>query len=273
MEIYLNDLLGFALAELNSGIVKVRFSQGNGGEEAVEVYKRDSEMINTRWLLWRNKRRFFKVGDIVLSLLRVREEWLLTAVKKITKVLDQMNGIGYEAKSYARCSKYADGRVFVRYHKKCPASCRMFADICKEMVVCRVEGQPYRGEGFPGYDNVRLTYRQLESIVKAQTPDWIYALSRQKAVYVITDCASGKLYVGSATDKKGMLLNRWEAYVKTGHGGDVELKKLDFQYIKDNFQYSILENYNSKVDDQFVLDRESFWKKVFVSRDHGYNRN
>lgn len=85
------------------------------------------------------------------------------------------------------------------------------------------------------------------------------------------------MYVGSATAEKGMLLARWSSYVHNGNGGNeglIELiKEKGFDYIKENFQYTILENYNSKVDDEYVLKRESYWKEVFQSRKFGYNKN
>ena len=74
-----------------------------------------------------------------------------------------------------------------------------------------------------------------------------------------------------------MLLQRWSNYVSNGHGGNKELEALveceGFDYVKDNFQYSILENYNAKVDDSIILDRESWWKETLQSRVWGYNRN
>ena len=80
------------------------------------------------------------------------------------------------------------------------------------------------------------------------------ALQNQKAVYLITDRSNGKLYVGSATSDSGMLLQRWANYIDSGHGGNKELIELvnkeGIDYIKRNFQYSILENYNAKVGDE-----------------------
>ncbi len=74
-----------------------------------------------------------------------------------------------------------------------------------------------------------------------------------------------------------MLLQRWSNYVENGHGGNIELKKLveekGFDYVKKYFQYSILENYNAKIDDHIILERESWWKDTLQSRKHGYNAN
>lgn len=135
----------------------------------------------------------------------------------------------------------------------------------------------YGGENFPGYDKVRLSYKQLESIIKRGKYDWIAALENQKAVYLLTDKSNGKMYVGSATSDYGMLLQRWRSYIDNGHGGNKELielvNKKGFDYIKTNFHYSILENYNAKVDDHIILERESWWKETLQTRIFGYNSN
>lgn len=74
-----------------------------------------------------------------------------------------------------------------------------------------------------------------------------------------------------------MLLSRWSSYVQNGHGGNIELKiivnKKGFEYIKENFQYTILENYNAKVDDEYIKARERYWKKVLCTLKYGYNKN
>ena len=149
--------------------------------------------------------------------------------------------------------------------------------IFDELVVSEILPTVFTGFDFPGYDNVCLSYSELETIVNGQYNSYRNALANQKAVYLQTDKATGKLYVGSATANKGMLLARWSTYVKNGHGGNVDLMDLvnlkGFAYIKENFQYTIIENFNSKVDDHYVLERERYWKKVFQSVTHGYNHN
>lgn len=74
-----------------------------------------------------------------------------------------------------------------------------------------------------------------------------------------------------------MLLSRWTSYVENGHGDNIELKEivksLGFDYIKSYFQYAIIENFNAKVDDEYVLKRERYWKRVFKTVQFGYNGN
>jgi len=70
-----------------------------------------------------------------------------------------------------------------------------------------------------------------------------------------------------------MILGRWKSYVKNGHGGNIELKKFSFEYIKRNFKYSILEIFKSTIDDNIIIERESWWKSVLLTKEFGYNRN
>jgi len=88
----------------------------------------------------------------------------------------------------------------------------------------------------------------------------------------LTDVSNGKMYVGSAYGEN-MILGRWRAYVKTGHGGNTGLKRLTFDHIKQNFRYSILDIYKSTIDDQIIIDRENRWKEVLQTRKFGYNEN
>ncbi|TDM16111.1 GIY-YIG nuclease family protein [Macrococcoides canis] len=154
---------------------------------------------------------------------------------------------------------------------------RFYKDLHQELVVQQILPTIYDGDDFPGYDKVKLSYQQLATIIHRGKRDWIAALENQKAVYLITDKSNGKLYVGLATSMSKMLLTRWSNYVANGHGGNKELVALveekGFDYVKENFQYTILENYNGKVDDKLVLQRESYWKEALQSRQFGYNSN
>ena len=64
----------------------------------------------------------------------------------------------------------------------------------------------------------------------------------------------------------------------TGHGWNDEFTKLiekeGFDYARDDFRLSLLEYCAMKVDDKVVIERESFWKEVFLSRGQfEYNKN
>jgi len=274
-QITLNDLLQFDKEEFDN--IKIKLNQFNGIDDPMELYQKDPEIVNTQWLFWKEQRRYFYEGQIAVCFLKLTwDTWLLTTIKRITRDLGINSGISYEGYELEEYKKYY-GRVIVKYHKTFQTQGIYYEKICDELIVNQILPATFDGYDFPGYDKVRLTYRQLKTIIHQNKKDWVAALENQKAVYLITDTNNGKLYVGSATSNYGMLLHRWSSYIANGHGGNKELielvKKKGFEYVKENFQYSILENYNAKVDDHIILERESWWKETLQSRTFGYNRN
>lgn len=274
-KIMLNDLLHFDAAEVPN--VRVKSNICDGSDDPLDLYKTNPDEVNVTWFLWHDDRRYFNVGQTAICLLKLRgDQWLLTTIKKITRLLDVTDGVGYDAVEVKEYEQYF-GRLVVEYHNPCRTMGRKYENVMDELEVVQILNEQYTGNEFPGYENVRLSYPLLKNIVDRQLPGWVDALRNQKAVYLITDTKTGKMYVGSATSQTGMLLQRWSSYAADGHGGNVELRELvkqqGFDYVKENFQYSILENYNARMDDGYILKRESWWKETLCTRTHGYNKN
>ena len=274
-KIYLNDLLHFSKEEYRN--VKIRFNQSNGYQDPMHLYQQNPDIVNNQWLFWRSKTRYFQVGQIAVCLLKLSyDTWLLTTIKRVTKDLDVYDAINYEGEELEQYKSYF-GRVVIKYRKTSQQQGRYYGEICDDLEVQQILPTVFEGNDFPGYDKVRLSYPQLEAVLNHGKRDWIAALENQKAVYLITDKENGKMYVGSATSDYGMLLQRWRSYISNGHGGNKELielvEKKGINYIKNNFYYSILENYNAKVDDHIILERESWWKVTLQTRIFGYNTN
>ncbi len=271
----LNDFLNLSEEDLKR--TKVKFNQYNGETEPMELYLQDPDEINTTWLFWRQKRRYFRVGEIAICLFKLTwNTWLLSTIKTVTKDLDVSNGVNYEGEEIIDYSPYF-GRVVVKYRKSHQTQVVYLENIADNLVVEQILPSVFDGVDFPGYDKVRLSHEQLSTIINNNKKDWVAALANQKAVYLITDNSSGKQYVGSAYGENGMLLQRWSNYVMNGHGGNKLLKELvdahGLEYIEQNFQYSILENYNARIDRHIILGRESWWKKTLGSRAFGLNAN
>lgn len=129
-------------------------------------------------------------------------------------------------------------------------------------------------EEFPGFDSVCIPFWKLKTVVEQRIESWHGALSNIKGVYLIADTVTGKFYVGSATGDSG-IWQRWADYARCQHGDNRELVEL----VKmqpgcwEGFQFSILEIADFSRSDKHILDRESFWKTVLLSRTHGHNRN
>lgn len=273
-QILLNDLLHLSNEEIK--LYKVKFNQPNReGSNPMDEYKKDPDVIDNQWLFWRETQRYFKVGQFAVSFMRLTyDSWLLTTIKEVTEDLNIEHGVNYKGVTVEAFSKYF-GRVIVKYHKYHQGQGRFLSEIIDQLEVVQILPTTFDGDDFPGYDNVRMTFSQLETIIVRNKRDWIAALENQKAVYLITDTNNGNQYVGSANSDRGMLLTRWKNYVSNGHGGNKYLKeivaRLGFEYVKTYFQYSILENYNSRTDDHVIRARESWWMRTLGTRVFGLN--
>lgn len=95
-------------------------------------------------------------------------------------------------------------------------------------------------------------------------------------MYVITNTDNGKLYVGSATGRNG-IYQRWQDYIRDGHGNDTRLiaivEQYGLEYVQTHFRYTLLEHYDFTVPKDVVLAGESYWKEALDTRKHGYNGN
>lgn len=274
-KILLDDILKIEDSQLDT--VRLKFNIYNGSDDPVELYKEDPDKVNNDWFLRKDDRRYFHTGQIAICFLKTAiDTWLMTTIKKITKELDVTNAIGYEAEEVDKYKKYF-GRLLVKYHNTSRSMVRRYKSIKDNLEVLEILNNKFTGDDFPGYENVRLSYHQLKIIIERKLSGWYTALQTQKAVYLLTDNKNGKMYVGSATSQSGMLLQRWSEYISTCHGGNVNLMQLvekeGLDYIKTNFQYSILENYNARMDDSYILKREQWWKETLRTCEFGYNKN
>lgn len=274
-KILINDLLQFTKKEIDN--CRLKLNVFNGNADPLEEYKKHPDKINIDWFLWHKERRYFKEGQIAICLLYLYDDkWLLTTIKRITKELDVVDDIGFEAEEIPVFKKYY-GRLVLKYHNTERGMGRKYSSLMEKLEVIEILSTTYDGDEFPGYENIRLSFTQLETIIKNKRSGWIDALRNQKAVYLITDISNGKMYVGSATAQFGMLLKRWSNYIADGHGGNVELKKIvsteGLDYVRKYFQYSVLENYNARMDDNYILKREKWWKDTLCTKKYGYNKN
>ena len=196
------------------------------------------------------KPKHYKIGGYNISLLGNNDpigEFLNKYRKRLVIKLDENLGINFEL-TYETVAK-KNIEVF-----------EVFPNIASEKFTC--------------YQNVSLMYKDLQ--VALNDPTWIGALKNIKAVYVIVDTSNGKLYIGSAYGSDG-LLNRWNKYVTnlTGENKEFEalIKEKGESYIQNNFKYSILEIFDTKTKDEYILERESYWKNVFETKKFGMNKN
>lgn len=127
---------------------------------------------------------------------------------------------------------------------------------------------------FPGFDNVLLTYNELQTVVEdSRYAAWRTALGAVQGIYLIADALDGKLYVGKA-DGGERLLGRWSQYAKDAHGGNVALKELAVDPShRQHLQFSILRVLGPSVPTAEVDAAEAHYKRAMLTRKFGLNRN
>ncbi len=267
MTILLNDILN--LKDLEN--TKIRFVKGNGIDDPKELFKRDRKAL-LNWQFYNySKRKAFRPGQTAIGFVKIeKDKWLLFDISKINNDLNIFDGVGYEYEQIKEFEKYF-GRVVIEYKNKVQTLCRKANSVIRDCKVLQILEDTFDDDDiFPGYENVSKSWKELQNILNKGA--WKTALENQKGIYLITDKKKGKMYVGSAYGDD-MIYGRWSTYIKNGHGGNAELRTLDFSHIKDNFYYSILDIYKSTTDDKIILKRESWWKKTLQSRAFGYNKN
>jgi len=129
----------------------------------------------------------------------------------------------------------------------------------KPVVEIRAE---IKEEVFPGFTRFCCDIDEIETIPLS----WKEVLKHVRGVYLLVCKETGKQYVGSAKGEES-LWGRFSEYARTGHGGNVELKRLGPKHL----QATVLEVVNS--DTQEIEQIEAAWKKKLLSREFGLNKN
>ena len=189
-------------------------------------------------------------------------------------------GWKYETKLTDKATEYI-GRAFFRFKKEFRASYPVLelepknGSPIAQMPLSHILDKRVALTDFLGFDQVNIDYKTLKYIVSDGIASWKSALSNVMGVYLIVDTLTGKQYVGSAYGDD-CIWQRWTNYAKDGHGGNVELKELlrvnglDYKY---NFKYSILEVCNMNLGNEYIIQRETHWKDVLLTRKFGLNKN
>jgi len=266
------DILGLQDARVTLEDSKVHLATHNGTENPLRVY---FEGKFDEWQSRQNKRNFTK--DFVVSLIQLpeRDRWLYvgTYAVKASEWREKDDAYWYTLEPVQECAELG-GRLVVDFARPGRASYLLGKSFGEQMAIHELRPERMHLEDFPGFKKVDLEWPDLEILVRQNATSWRTALSNVAGVYLISDPAAGKLYVGSATGEGGIWA-RWSQYVD-GHGNNIELLKLIGQVGKDRaraFRFSILEITDVHASRDELVERESHWKRVLLTRSHGYNAN
>lgn len=254
---------------------KIHLARHNGKEHPLDVFL---EGRFDAWQSWQAQRNFQK--EFVVSLVQagLPTRWLFAGLfRKIgsTPHTEPRPHYLYELERIEAAEEWV-GRLYLESQYKERHSYPLGTTLADDLVVRELLPKRLSIGDFPGYKSVNLTKEHLDLVVRQDVSTWRAALSSVKGIYLITDSATGKLYVGKADGENG-IWGRWCTYAATTHGGNVALRQeFGIEAVperKYDLRFSILEIADLQAMSSEISARESHWKEVLLTRLHGYNLN
>lgn len=270
--------------KFEKGKVKVKFNMnaGNKNLPALDLLLND----DYRWIemnSWKTKQanNNYAAAEYVLTFAQYypfgSNYYMFGGLYKIEKILpEKFDEVGYNLVPQNEFKEYIK-RLIIKLEKPLSREIynKPFENVQRDLNPEIYEITPSaRLADFTGYNNVLLTHNDLQIISKYEAPEWKTALENVKGIYTITDITNGKIYIGSATGENG-IWQRWISYANglTGENKTFTelVKSKGEEYIRNNFTYAILEIFDKKTKDSYIIQREEFWKKVFQTVKYGMN--
>lgn len=276
------------VSDLNKTKIKFNMNAGNVEIKAWDLLFKEDETEWEQINAWKTKHpnNNLNHADYLLAFAQYYpygpEYFIFGGLYKIKKIEPEVfDEVGYELTLMDDYKEYRK-RLIVKLKKPIGRDLynRLYKNIQDTLEPEVYEIAPNTKLGhFPGYQNVTLSHPQMLQIILRNEPSWKQALMNVKGVYVITDLSNGKLYIGSASGNTDGIWQRWSDYANIENltGGNKLLNEIKLDkgkdYIINNFQYSILEIFDTKTKADTIINRENYWKNVFCTRKYGMNYN
>jgi len=255
--------------------VKMHLARNNNIEDPIDVFIRGEF---EKWQQWQSRHYFNR--PYVVSLVQAREPtlWLFAGIyrptghTRIEKTDEERAHWWYDIDRLPAADEWV-GRLYLRSSYTKRNSWTYGETLAAELTVVELLPERLSIGPFPGYKAVDLSMAELRILVQQNIESWRSALAAVKGIYLISD-KEGGLYVGKADGADG-IWGRWCTYARTGHGHNIALKK-EFAIEappgrQNDLRFSILEIADLNASD--IDQREAHWKRILLSRTHGYNRN
>lgn len=266
------DLLRLVDSRVTPDQCKLHFAQYNGNEHPLE------EFLGGRFDEWqRLQRKGNFARPFVVSMVEMYEtgRWLLAGVYVPGASVPDGNDRYYPSMQPIEAFAFLSGRLVIHYEKGFRIAYPNGETSAADMYVDELMREPHSVAHFPGFKHVDLSFEDLCVVVRQNHDSWRAGLSSVAGIYLITDTTTNQLYVGAAPGQGGFW-TRWPCYAASGHGDNVEIKKLLAEVGMERakaFRFSILEICDVQAGPDEVLARESHWKRILRTRQSGLNAN
>ena len=170
----LNDL--FHLTEDEMKNYKLHLAAYNGYEQPLDVFARDRDEWKF-WNEWRGGKDDFN-REYILGLMpdyHKTDKYVFGGIFKVIERYDdwEETEVGYKVELTSKFENLI-GRLIVGFSRYQGLRGRAFLleNFMDSMSIAEIMENPYEGEEFPGYDNVKIDFSSLELIVQNQKTDW-----------------------------------------------------------------------------------------------------
>ncbi len=249
---------------------KAHFAIGTSDNDPLHAFFRDEFK---EWQEWQSKQNFER--EYIISFIYYNpNEWLFAGIYRSISCEQKTDHFEYDTK-LLNVRKDLIGRLVIKFEKSFRASYLLLENHYNKFFLSEILKERIAVKSFPGFENVKIDFEYLKSIISKDEITWKTALQHVKGIYLISDKTNGKLYVGAAYGDFAFW-SRWTQYCANGHGSNATLKNLisdnGIEYAK-NFQFSILEIRAATTSDEEIIARENYWKEILMTREFGYNIN
>ncbi len=267
------DLIKIMNPEVTPEKSKIHLAGWTGEDDPLAEYYAGTF---NEWQGWQSKKNFNRKYLVSLISLRAADRWLFAGVYHPRGVTKKQGGkyFKYTLDEDESCAEMG-GRIVASFSRSFRQSYLIGENWADQFTVSEFRPERLTIGDFPGFKSVSLSKSELDLIVRQSLDSWRTALSNVAGVYLISDTKTGGLYVGSASGEGG-IWQRWSEYSATGHGGNVELRKLlgkEMVERSKDLHFAILEIADVHASKEEILGRESHWKDILLTRTHGLNAN
>ncbi len=177
---------------LKPGNYKVHFARWNQTIQPLDAWVRDKAGWQ-QWQEYRSGRDDFN-RPLIFSLMQFYHQpdtWLFGGVFEVLERRDD----GYKVRLTSEGEGFI-GRMKIGSPYRERSTRVKLEQHYSSFVVQEILREPYSGRSFPGFENIDLSFAELEALVRNARPDWKAALASVKGIYLISDVKTGKRYVG-----------------------------------------------------------------------------
>lgn len=163
---------------------KLHFGRWNGELQPLQEWAKDRK----NWVGWQeywpgrhdfNRRYIFSLMDFYHE----SDTWLFGGVFEVKGIVERDGHKRYRVELTDKGTPYI-GRLKVSSPYRKRTTRVNFENHYSELIVKEIMQEPYTGQAFCGYDNIRHGFSDLEHIWTIQKPDWKAALVNLKGVYI-----------------------------------------------------------------------------------------